>query len=76
MLDVSNYVEYQDSPKKFALVGSVNRCDINGKEHYISFTKDLNSQNWSCSDDEQINQVNPNMVCQYGIPILIFYTSI
>ena len=76
MLDVSNYVEYQYSPRKFILVGSVNRCDINGKEHYISFTKDLNSQNWSCSDDEQINQVNPNMVCQYGIPILVFYTSI
>lgn len=76
MLDVSNYAEYQYSPRKFALVGSVNRCDINGKEHYISFTKGFNSQNWICSDDEQINQVNPNMVCQYGIPILLFYTSI
>ena len=76
MLDVSNYVEYQYSPRKFALVGTVNRCDVNGKEHYISFTKDLKSQNWICSDDEAITNVNPNITSTYGIPILLFYSSL
>ena len=73
VLDVSNYVEWQISPKKFNLVGTVNRADINKKEHYISFTKDLNSQKWICSDDAKINQVNQDLALTYGIPILLFY---
>jgi ubiquitin C-terminal hydrolase len=75
-LDVSQFVESNYSPHKFNLVGCVNRVDINGKEHYISFTKDLNSQNWVCSDDAQINQTDQNMALTYGIPILLFYSSV
>ena len=75
MLDVSKYVESPHSPKKFSLVGCVNRADINGKEHYISFTKDVNSQKWICSDDDKINQADPSMALTYGIPILLFYSS-
>ena len=75
MLDISKYVESPYSPKKFSLVGCVNRADINGKEHYISFTKDLNSQSWICSDDDKINNVDPNLAVTYGIPILLFYSS-
>ena len=73
-LDLTNFVESNYSPHKFNLVGCVNRIDINGKEHYISFTKDLNGQKWVCSDDEQINQTDPNMALTYGIPILLFYS--
>ena len=73
-LDLTNFVESNYSPNKFNLVGCVNRIDINGKEHYISFTKDLHGQNWVCSDDEQISQTDPNMALTYGIPILLFYS--
>ena len=74
-LDVSEFVESPFSPKKFNLVGCVNRVDANGKEHYLSFTKDLNSQNWICSDDANINQVDKNMAITYGVPVLLFYSS-
>ena len=57
ILDVSNYVESEFSPKKFNFMGSVNRNDINGKEHYISFQKDLNSNNWFCSDSNIYSKV-------------------
>ena len=76
VLDVTRYVESTISPQKFNLVGCVNRVDINGKEHYISFTKDLKSQKWVCSDDEQINQTDPKMALTYGIPIILFYSSV
>ena len=76
VLDVSQFVESPISPKKFNLVGTVNRADINKKEHYISFTKDLNSQNWVCSDDTKINQVSQDLALTYGIPILLFYDMI
>ena len=75
VLDVGRFVESTISPSKFNLVGCVNRVDINGREHYISFTKDLNSQKWVCSDDEQINQNDPKMALTYGIPIILFYSS-
>ena len=73
VLDVSPYVENKYCPLKFNLVGCVNRFDINGKEHYISFTQDLNSKNWVCSDDEQINQIDKKMALTKGIPIILFY---
>ena len=74
-LDVSNYVESEFSPKKFNFMGSVNRSDINGKEHYISFYKDLNSNNWFCSDDDKISKTSPNTALTTGLPILLFYSS-
>jgi NIMA (never in mitosis gene a)-related kinase len=74
MLDVTDYVESQVSPKKFNFMGSVNRVDIKGKEHYISFCKDLNSNNWLCSDDDKINITSPNNALTTGLPILLFYS--
>ena len=76
ILDVSNYVESEFSPKKFNFMGSVNREDINGKEHYISFHKDLNSNNWLYSNDEKVSKSSPNMALTTGHPILLFYSSI
>ena len=76
ILDVTKFVESNFSPQKFNLVGCVNRVDINGKEHYISFTKDLNSQNWFCSNDEKIDQVDGSMALNSGIPLILFYENI
>ena len=72
-LDISNFVEYEYSPKKYQLVGTVNRSDANGKEHYISFNKIIDSDKWFCSDDDKINQVNKSEIFSFGIPILLFY---
>jgi len=72
-LDISNFVEYPQSPKRYQLVGCVSRADVNGKEHYISFTKSNNSENWIFSDDDKINQVDRSKALSYGIPILLFY---
>ena len=76
VLDVSQFVESKYCPLKFNLVGCVNRYDINGKEHYISFTKDLNSQNWFYSNDEKIDQVDGSMALNSGIPLILFYENI
>ena len=75
-LNIADYVEYYGSPKTYKLVGCVNRADDNGKEHYVSFTKMMNNDNWICSDDDKINQVNRDMVISYGIPILLFYNYV
>ena len=72
-LDISNFVEYEYSPKRYQLVGCVNRSDINGKEHYISFNKIMGTENWLCSDDDKINKVNKTEIFSYGTPILLFY---
>ena len=72
-LDISNFVEYPQSPKRYQLVGCVSRADVNGKEHYISFTKSNNSENWIFSDDDKINQIDRSKALSYGIPILLFY---
>ena len=74
-LDVRNYAEFSYSPKLFNLVGTVNCIEIDGKEHYISFTKELNSQNWICSDDTILNMVDQKLSLTYGIPVLLFYSS-
>ena len=75
-LNVSNYVEYTGAPKVYKLVGCVNRADNNDKEHYISFTKIINSDNWICSDDDKINQTNKDLALSYGIPVLLFYNYV
>ena len=75
-LDISNYVEYQSSPKRYQLVGCVNRADINGKEHYISFSRINNTDNWIFSDDDKISQADKNMANTYGIPVLLFYSFV
>ena len=74
-LNVSKFVENIYSTKIFELVGCINRSDINGKEHYISFTKDLNSNDWYWSDDDKILKSNPQSIFSYGIPLLLFYTT-
>lgn len=76
ILDASKYVESEYSPKKFNFMGSVNRNDINGKEHYISFRKDLKSDKWFCSDDEKISLTTQDKAISTGLPILLFYSSI
>ena len=75
-LDLSNLVELREAPKKYQLVGCVNAVEIKGEQHYISFTKDNNSENWFCYDDDKINQVDRNMAITYGTPILLFYSYI
>ena len=76
-LDVTQYAEFINSPKYYDLVGTVNRINgKDGKEHYISFTKDSVSQKWIYCDDSQKNEVDPQNIASYGIPILLFYNSI
>ena len=75
-LDLSNVVELDGSPKTFKLVGTVNYMDINGEDHYISFCKNKNNENWICADDDKINDANRNMALTYGIPILLFYSFV
>ena len=72
-LDISNFVELKESPKRYQLVGTVNRTEINGKEHYVSFTKNQNNDNWIFSDDDKLNQADKKLSLTYGIPILLFY---
>ena len=75
-LDLSNLVELREAPKKYQLVGCVNAVEIKGEQHYISFTKDNNSENWFCYDDDKINQTERNLAITYGTPILLFYSYI
>jgi len=75
-LNIGNYAEYVCSPRTYQLVGCVNRADVNSKEHYVSFTRIINTDNWICSDDDKINQVNKNMALSYGIPVLLFYNYV
>ena len=74
-LDLSNFVELSEAPKKFKLVGCVNLIEINEEPHYISFTKMQGNDTWICSDDDKINQTDKTMAISYGIPILLFYTE-
>jgi ubiquitin C-terminal hydrolase len=75
-LDLSNFVELSEAPKKFKLVGTVNTVEINGELHYISFTKDKTNETWICSDDDKINQTDRSTAISYGIPILLFYSFV
>jgi ubiquitin C-terminal hydrolase len=75
-LNVSNFVEYTAAPKTYQLIGCVNRADNNDKEHYISFTKKINSDIWIYSDDDKINQTNRDSALSYGIPVLLFYNYV
>lgn len=75
-LDISNYVEYDVSPKTYQLVGCVNRADNNNKEHYVSFSKMQNGDIWIFSDDDKISQVDKSMALSYGVPVLLFYNYV
>lgn len=54
MLNVLKYVESSYSPKIFIFVSVISR-----KENYASLTKDENSQNRICSDEDKIDKIDP-----------------
>ena len=63
------------SPTKFHLTGVIKRCDINGKEHYISLIWNYSTDNkWSLFDNDKVEILNNEQDHQTGIEVMLFYT--
>ena len=77
ILNIDAYIENEQSPKSFYLVGTINRYINNGKEEFIFFAKDPNKQNfWKSSfGDGPTNGAPINIIQKYGQIIMLFYSS-
>jgi ubiquitin C-terminal hydrolase len=73
-LDLSNYVEFQFSPKVYLLIGLVGRIVRNGNESYFSVV--YTNNNWIRSEGRNVIIANPPMNYDYnkeGDILMLFY---
>ena len=80
ILNISNYIENEQSPKIFYLVACINRFINNGKEEFIYFAKDPSNKNiWKNSYGQAIPNNPPldliKTIHNYGQTIMLFYSS-
>ena len=66
----------KSSPTKYYLTGIIKRCDINGKEHYISLVCNYSEdRKWYLYDNEKCEILNNYQDHKTGIIIMLFYKS-
>ena len=75
-LNLSNYIEYQNTGvnyKLFGLITYIGGNDIHGK--YIAFCNDPINWQWYKYDDDIVTQVQnfQNEIINYGMPYVLFY---
>ena len=73
-LDLTDYVEDQNSPKKYQLVGSINRIIEEGKEIFSFFAKDPEKSNW-IADRSRIKDSIVSKIKKEGQIIMLFYVN-
>ena len=76
-LDFSSIIRGKiSSPTKYYLTGIIKRCDVNGKEHYISLIWNYSSdKKWYLYDNEKLEILNSFQDHKDGIIIMLFYAS-
>ena len=76
-LDFSSIIRGKiSSPTKYYLTGIIKRCDVNGKEHYISLIWNYSSdKKWCLYDNEKLEILNSFQDHKDGIIIMLFYAS-
>lgn len=72
-LDLSDYVEDKNSPKKYYLVGSINRNIENGKEKYVYFARDPENRNWMY--ESRNNSTAIERIKNEGQIVMLFYNK-
>ena len=75
-LDLSSAIlGKHNSPTKFHLTGVIKRCDVNGKEHYISLIWNYSSdKKWTLFDNDKVEILNNEQDHHSGIEVMLFYT--
>ena len=73
-LDLTDYVEDQNSPKKYQLVGSINRIIEEGKKIFSFFAKDPEKSNW-IADRSRIKDSIVSKIKKEGQIIMLFYVN-
>ena len=73
-LDLSNIPKIK-TVIKYNLIGIIKRCDINGKEHYISLIRNILDKNWYLYDNDQCKKINNFQDHNEGIEIMLFYEN-
>lgn len=74
-LDISEYIEFQYSPKKYQLTGVISRIEENGKEHYICYNQDPMNKKWYFSDGEKVSEIDSFSMIKNELVIMLFYQS-
>ena len=76
-LDLSSVVRSKHSPTKYHLTGVIKRCDVNGKEHYISLIWNYAlGKKWCLFDNEkEVEVLKSQQDHKDGIEVMLFYTS-
>ena len=72
-LDLSDCVEDKNSPKKYYLVGSINRNIENGKEKFVYFARDPEKKNWMY--ESKNNSTAIDGIKNEGQIVMLFYNK-
>lgn len=76
-LDLTNYVEFKQSPKFYYLCGVVGKCEGRGNQgKFLCYSRMERNAPWFCYDDEKVNQINEEEIKEKILPYILIYHKI
>ena len=76
-LDLLKYIEDNNSPKQFNLVGIIKRMeDDKGSEYYIAIYLDPYQKCWFVSEKNNLTKINNPKDHNKGFPLVLFYSAL
>ena len=73
-INISKYIENNESPFCFSLIGAINHSGNSGQDgHFIAICKNKNDGQWYKYNDSIITKSNFNEIKKIGIPYVLFY---
>ena len=73
-INISKYIENNESPFFFSLIGAIIHLGNSGQDgHFIAICKNKNNGQWYKYNDSIVTQSNFNEIKSLGIPYVLFY---
>ena len=76
-IDLSDYIEAVNCPKRYELTGVITHLGISGPNgHFIAFCKNPIDGKWFKYNDEQVTEADNYSIYNEGIAYILFYNMI
>ena len=75
-INISKYIENNESPFYFSLIGAIIHLGNSGQDgHFIAICKNKNNGQWYKYNDSIVTKSNFNEIKSIGIPYVLFYKT-
>ena len=76
-INISNYVEFKNSPVNYELISIIIHYGNSGQDgHFIAICKNKNDNQWYKYNDSIVTKTNFSEIKKTGIPYVLFYQTV